>query len=78
MSMQTKPSVVFYHGIWADGSRFNKVIPPLQSERFEVIASSRPRHHEGDVDRSRFARKAFAFEIKQSEWIGTNCKGEWS
>jgi hypothetical protein len=26
MSTQTKPSVVFAHGIWADGSCFSKVI----------------------------------------------------
>jgi hypothetical protein len=24
---QTKPSIVFAHGIWADGSCFSKVIP---------------------------------------------------
>jgi len=32
---QTKPSIVFCHGIWADGSCFNKVIPTLQAEGFE-------------------------------------------
>jgi pimeloyl-ACP methyl ester carboxylesterase len=37
--MQTKPSIVFCHGIWADGSCFNKVIPTLQAEGFEVIAA---------------------------------------
>jgi len=26
MSMQTKPSIVFVHGLWADGSCFGKVI----------------------------------------------------
>jgi pimeloyl-ACP methyl ester carboxylesterase len=30
---------VFAHGIWADGSCFNKVIPPLQAEGYEVIAA---------------------------------------
>src|SRR5260370_17419010 len=35
---QTKPSIVFCHGIWADGSCFNKVIPTLQAEVYEVIA----------------------------------------
>ena len=34
----TKPSIVFCHGIWADGSCFNKVIPPLQADGYEVIA----------------------------------------
>ena|ERR1700722_1787176 len=32
MSKQTKLSIVFCHGIWADGSCFNKVIRPLQAE----------------------------------------------
>src|SRR5271170_6840240 len=35
----TKPSIVFAHGIWADGSCFNKVIPTLQAEGYEVIAA---------------------------------------
>jgi len=39
MSTQTKPSIVFVHGIWADGSCFSKVIPTLQAEGYEVIAS---------------------------------------
>jgi len=37
--MKTKPSIVFCHGIWADGSCFNKVIPVLQSEGYEVMAA---------------------------------------
>ena len=37
--MQTKPSIVFCHGIWADGSSFGKVIPPLQEEGHQVIAA---------------------------------------
>src|SRR2546428_13757300 len=37
--MQTKPSIVFVHGLWADGSCFSKVIPPLQAEGYEVMAS---------------------------------------
>jgi pimeloyl-ACP methyl ester carboxylesterase len=39
MSPQTKPSIVFAHGIWADGSCFNKVIPTLQAEGYEVFAA---------------------------------------
>jgi pimeloyl-ACP methyl ester carboxylesterase len=35
----TKPSIVFCHGIWADGSSFSKVIPPLQADGYEVIAA---------------------------------------
>ena len=36
---QTKPSIVFCHGLWADGSCFNKVIPTLQAEGYQVIAA---------------------------------------
>src|SRR5262249_6568444 len=32
-------SIVFCHGIWADGSCFSKVIPPLQAEGYQVIAA---------------------------------------
>src|SRR5271169_5090430 len=39
MSKQTKPSIVFVHGIWADGSCFSKLIPTLQAEGHEVIAA---------------------------------------
>ena len=35
---KTKKSIVFCHGIWADGSCFNKVIPALQAEGHEVMA----------------------------------------
>ena len=38
MSTPAKPSIVFCHGIWADGSSFSKVIPPLQAEGYEVVA----------------------------------------
>jgi pimeloyl-ACP methyl ester carboxylesterase len=39
MSPQVRPSIVFAHGIWADGSCFNKVIPPLQAEGYEVVSA---------------------------------------
>ena len=35
----TKPSVVFAHGLWADGSCFSKLIPTLQTEGHDVMAS---------------------------------------
>jgi len=38
MSTTTKPSIVFCHGLWADGSCFSKVIPALQADGHEVIA----------------------------------------
>src|SRR6266498_4324083 len=38
-STKTKPSIVFCHGIWADGSSFSKVMPALQAEGHEVMAA---------------------------------------
>jgi len=38
-STQTKPGIVFCHGLWADGSCFSKVIAPLQAEGYECIAA---------------------------------------
>ena len=37
--MATKPSIVFAHGLWADGSCFSKLIPTLQAEGHECIAA---------------------------------------
>ena len=39
MTTSSKPSIVFVHGIWADGSSFSKLMPPLQEEGYEVIAA---------------------------------------
>jgi pimeloyl-ACP methyl ester carboxylesterase len=38
-SAQSKPSIVFCHGLWADGSCFSKVILTLQAEGHQVIAA---------------------------------------
>jgi pimeloyl-ACP methyl ester carboxylesterase len=38
MTQPKKPTIVFCHGIWADGSCFSKVIPALQADGHEVIA----------------------------------------
>jgi len=38
MSANGKPSVVFCHGIWADGSSFSKLLPTLQAEGYQTIA----------------------------------------
>ena len=35
----SKPSIVFSHGIWADGSCFSKLIPALQAEGHDCIAA---------------------------------------
>ena len=39
MTANSKPSIVFCHGLWADGSCFSKVIPALQAEGHQVIAA---------------------------------------
>jgi pimeloyl-ACP methyl ester carboxylesterase len=39
MSAQSKPSIVFCHGLWADGSCFSKLIPSLQADGHQVIAA---------------------------------------
>ena len=39
MSPQSKPSIVFAHGLWADGSCYSKVIPTLQGEGHEVVST---------------------------------------
>lgn len=51
MPSQTKPSIVFAHGLWADGSCFSKVIPTLQADGYEVMSTQNSLDTlEGDVD----------------------------
>jgi pimeloyl-ACP methyl ester carboxylesterase len=38
-SAHGKVSIVFCHGLWADGSCFSKLIVPLQAEGYECIAA---------------------------------------
>ena len=45
-----KPSIVFAHGLWADGSCYSKVIPTLQAEGHEVVSTQNSLDSlEGDV-----------------------------
>ena len=39
MATKTKASIVFAHGLWADGSCYSKLIPALQDEGHEVIST---------------------------------------
>jgi pimeloyl-ACP methyl ester carboxylesterase len=49
--MPPAKSIVFAHGIWADGSCFSKLIPPLRAEGYEVLASQHGLdNHQDDVD----------------------------
>jgi pimeloyl-ACP methyl ester carboxylesterase len=50
MSPQSKPSIVFAHGLWADGSCYSKVIPTLEGEGHEVVSTQNSLDTlEGDV-----------------------------
>lgn len=40
--MNAKPTIVFVHGLWADGSSFNKLINPLVDKGHKVIAVQNP------------------------------------
>src|ERR1700722_18239017 len=37
-----KPSIVLVHGLWADGSSYNEIIPPLQAAGYNVISVQNP------------------------------------
>src|SRR5271155_1048624 len=36
---QSRPGIVFCHGLWADGSCFSKLIVPLLAEGYQCIAA---------------------------------------
>ncbi len=47
----SKPGIVFAHGLWADGSCFQKLVPALQADGHEVICSQHGLDSlKGDVD----------------------------
>jgi len=49
--MSPAKSIAFAHGIFADGSSFNKLIPALRAEGYEVISSQHGLDdHQQDVD----------------------------
>src|SRR5215468_5929130 len=41
-SMNKNPTIVFVHGLWADGSSWNKLINPLVDKGYEVISVQNP------------------------------------
>src|SRR6188472_105746 len=41
-STSMKPTIIFVHGLWADGSSWNKVIPPLLKQGYNVISVQNP------------------------------------
>jgi len=40
MSKDSKPGIVFCHGLWADGSCFSKLIVPLRRRGMSVLQRS--------------------------------------
>lgn len=51
MNSQGKPGIVLCHGIWADGSCFQKLIPALRAEGYNVMAAQYGLDSlKGDVD----------------------------
>ncbi|HEX3457882.1 MAG TPA: alpha/beta hydrolase [Candidatus Baltobacteraceae bacterium] len=51
-----KPSIVFCHGLWADGSCFTKVMGPLQAQGYYCIAAQYPLNTpENDVTFAKWA-----------------------
>src|ERR1700759_5884609 len=48
--MPAKPSIVFAHGLWADGSCYSKVIPALVADGHQVVSAQNSLDTlEGDV-----------------------------
>src|SRR5262249_49797642 len=41
-STSMKPTIIFVHGLWADGSCWSKVIPPLLKQGFNVFSVQNP------------------------------------
>ena len=56
MTNQSKPTLLLCHGLWADGSCFNKILPTLISDGFEVIAVQYGLdNYQKDVDMIKYA-----------------------
>src|SRR5262245_16506023 len=56
--MSDKPTIVFAHGLWADGSCYAKVIPLLIADGYEVISTQN--HLNTVADDAAAARTSFA------------------
>ena len=57
-NMSDKPTVVFAHGLWADGSCYSKVIPLLLADGFHVISTQN--HLNTVADDAAAVRTSFA------------------
>ena len=56
--MSDKPTIVFAHGLWADGSCYSKVIPLLLADGFQVISTQN--HLNTVADDAAAVRTSFA------------------
>ena len=56
--MPDKPTIVFAHGLWADGSCYSKVIPLLLADGFQVISTQN--HLNTVADDAAAVRTSFA------------------
>ena len=74
MSGQTKPTIVFAHGLWADGSCYSKVIPRLLADGFQVISTQNHLNTVADdaaAVRTSFARAAGPVVLVGHSYGGT-------
>src|SRR5271166_2344502 len=55
---QAKPTIVFAHGLWADGSCYSKIIPRLLADGFQVISTQN--HLNTVADDAAAVRTSFA------------------
>jgi hypothetical protein len=62
-------AIVFCHGIWADGSCFSKVIPPLPAEGYEVICAQYGLNT--NVEDVAAAVRYFGTSATRSSWSAT-------
>jgi pimeloyl-ACP methyl ester carboxylesterase len=58
LKMSDKPTIVFAHGLWADGSCYSKVIPLLLADGFQVISTQN--HLNTVADDAAAVRTSFA------------------
>ena len=56
--MSDRPTIVFAHGLWADGSCYSKVIPLLLADGFQVISTQN--HLNTVADDAAAVRTSFA------------------
>jgi pimeloyl-ACP methyl ester carboxylesterase len=74
VSGQSKPTVVFAHGLWADGSCYNRVVARLLADGFQVISTQNHLNTVADdaaAVRTSFARAAGPVVLVGHSYGGT-------